>query len=76
MVRRIQEEGDVRQTAVAVVIWAAAAIFFLGAAYWLASLPVVDRSTSTGECVGVGYPESRYTCQTVPDWPTLTRWVP
>ena len=65
-----------KQAVAAVVILAAAAFFFLGAAYWHASLPVVDRSTSTGECVGVSYPESRYTCQTVPDWPTLTRWVP
>ena len=65
-----------RQTAAAVVIWAAAACLLLGAAYWHASLPVVDRSTATGKCVGVSYPESSYTCQTVPDWPTLTRWVP
>ena len=65
-----------KQAGAAVVILAAAAIFFLGAAYWHASLPVVDRSTATGKCVDVDDPAHRYTCQTVPGWPTLTRWVP
>ena len=65
-----------RKAGATVAIGAAAAFLFLWASYWHASLPVVDRSTSTGECVSVDYPESRYTCQTVPDWPTLTRWVP
>ena len=43
---------------------------------WYVWIPIVDRSTATGACVGVNDPLHRYTCQTVPDWPTLTRWVP
>ena len=65
-----------RQTAAAVVTWAAAAVLLLWGADWYASLPIVERSTITRACVDVDDPESRYTCQTVPDWPTLTRWVP
>ena len=48
----------------------------LGLVNWYTSLPIIDRSTATGACAEVDDPESRYTCQTVPDWPTLTRWVP
>ena len=65
-----------RQAGAALVIWTAAAFLCIWVTYCATLLPVVDRSTATGECVGVSYPESRYTCQTVPDWPTLTRWVP
>ena len=65
-----------RQTVAAVVAWTAAAVLLLWAADWYTSLPIVDRSTATGECVDVDDPAHRYTCQTVPDWPALTRWVP
>ena len=65
-----------RRTVAAVVTWATAAVLLLWWASWYALLPIVDLSTATGECVDVDDLEHRYTCQTVPDWPTLTRWVP
>ena len=60
-------------------VWVAAILTVLimcWLADWYTALPIVDLSTATGECVGVDDPAHRYTCQTVPDWPTLTRWVP
>ena len=65
-----------RHTAATVVTWAAVAGLAIWLADWYTALPIVDWSTATGECVSVDDPEHRYTCQTVPDWPTLTRWVP
>ena len=38
--------------------------------------PIVYRSMATGECVRVLSPDDRYTCETVPDWPYMTTWVP
>ena len=65
-----------RRKAAAVILAIAAALMMSWYADWYLSIPVVDRSMTTQRCVRVSYPEHRYTCQTVPDWPTLTRWVP
>lgn len=59
-----------------VIIVAAIFGFSLLFVLWYTSLPIVERSHSTGECVEVNDPDNRYTCETVPDWPTLTTWVP
>ena len=63
-------------TILQVAVATAIAVVFASSVEWYLDLPVVHRSTATGECVSVDAPEHRYTCQTVPDWPTLTRWVP
>ena len=76
MVRRIQKEGSMRRTAAAVVTATAAVAFMLWVAVWYTAIPIIERSVITRECVDVDDLDHRYTCQTVPDWPTLTRWVP
>ena len=65
-----------RQNAVAAISATALVCLWMWLADWYTEIPIVERSTATRECVDVDDPVHRYTCQTVPDWPTLTRWVP
>ena len=60
----------------ALIIWIGAVVVMLWITDWYTSIPIVKLSALTSECVDVEDPDDRYTCQTVPRWPTLTRWVP
>ena len=53
----------------------AAGLVLLASIAWYFDVPLVSRSTLTGECVSVEHPSRQYTCETVPSWPQVTRWV-
>ena len=59
--------------AVALVIFVP--LMLVVGATWYFSVPLVHRSTRTGDCVKVEHPSRDYDCESVPQWPQVTVWV-